>query len=95
MAKSKCAGIVKSGKKAGKLKKGYRWKEGASCPTKALGLGKATGSARERVRKARSGGRVTEFHCKGIFKSGKKAGKLKPGFKFKKGARCPVRSKKR
>jgi hypothetical protein len=34
-SKSKCAGIVKSGPKKGKLKKGYRFKAGKKCPVKA------------------------------------------------------------
>lgn len=33
-ATSKCAGLVKSGKKKGKLRKGYRFKRGRKCPVK-------------------------------------------------------------
>ena len=92
---SNCKGLHVSGERKGKLKKGYKWVKGDDCPVKGGGFGKAGKAARERVRRARSGGRITEFHCKGIVKTGKRRGKLKKGYKFKKGSACPVKAKRK
>jgi|APFre7841882654_1041346.scaffolds.fasta_scaffold364519_1 hypothetical protein len=43
---------------------------------------------------AKKSKKASKKHCKGIVKSGKKKGKLKTGYKFKKGHACPVKAKK-
>jgi len=79
------------GRKAnGAIKKGYRVKKGKSCPVK---VGKRSQSST--AKRARRGGRVTEMHCKGIVQTGKKRGKLKKGFKFVPGKKCPVKSRRK
>ena len=83
----KCAGL----KRNGRLKKGFRWKKGGSCPQKSSGARKraASGGALK-VSKSKRSVKVS-IRCRGLVKSGKRKGRLKKGFRWRKGSACPVR----
>lgn len=85
-----CAGLNSSGKNKGRLKKGFKW-TGKACPVPAATTASASKKRKPAKKKsAKKTGPDKAKLCAGLHSSGKKKGKLKKGFKWKRGTKCPV-----
>lgn len=85
-----CKGLNSAGKNKGRLKKGFKWTKSSACPVPS----KSPASSKKRKSKSSKGPNLAKL-CAGLHSGGKKKGKLKKGFKYKRGSRCPVQAKSR